>query len=647
MMTELKKEEVMTSRALLLIIFSLLVITPINIFTSYSIGNTLSGSLLTLLLLYEIGRLTGKPISKSEAFLVYFLVAYLTSSLTPGLLLFWNWPIQTSFNVNFPLWKSLGISSYASRFWWYAPPIAYDPNAPRIIGLEWLPNIMLQLFNYALTLMIWISTSFIIAALYARKEERMPFPVARVQIETIIGLAEPEPLRKRILSIFTVAGLLWGLIIYGFPIISYAFLGISIEPGAMLFRDLTKVVQQRLPGAAFAIAIDLSTIMAGWVMPSKVVISAFASSFLFFVLGNTLALRLPWDYFKLWQNDYHYGLDILKTYQYSYADVWFSPFIGITIAAGTIPFALYAKKYYRGLKSLVKSASEARAAGEIPLSWILLMYVSATALSILVNKLLILPNFPLWPYLAYAAFGFLMAMLFGWGVAETGFGGPGITDVDKVLIWVSGYKDLDVFLGGFPPLTPGGAPSVLVNNWIVGEACGVKPITYIKWILLLTPIGLLMTYVYTNTIWSIAPIPSNLFYSPSISWPVDALKWTFWPSLITGKLPYSGTINLDLNVVLVSFIVSGAFYVVAEFFKLPFSFIGFVIGASPTFYISSSFSWLLGMLIGKIAERRLGKEFWERYKVTMAAGFGIGTGLMAGFSIALLMIKTSIFASPY
>ncbi|MEM3648300.1 MAG: hypothetical protein QW506_03965, partial [Thermoproteota archaeon] len=110
MVAELK-EEAMTSRALLLIIFSLLVITPINIFTSYSIGSTLSGSLLTLLLLYEIGRLTGKPISKSEAFLVYFLVAYLTGSLTPGLLLFWNWPIQTSFNVNFPLWRSLGISS--------------------------------------------------------------------------------------------------------------------------------------------------------------------------------------------------------------------------------------------------------------------------------------------------------------------------------------------------------------------------------------------------------------------------------------------------------------------------------------------------------------------------------------------------------
>jgi hypothetical protein len=642
------REGVMTSRALLLIFFSLLVIAPINIFTSYSIGSILSGSLLTLLLLYEIGRLTGKPVSKTEAFLVYFMVAYLTSSLTPGLLLFWGWPIQTTFNVDFPLWKSLGISSYASQFWWYAPKIAYNPDAPRVIGFEWLPNVLLQLFGYGLTLMMWISASFIIAALYARKEERMPFPAARVQIETITGLVEPEPTRKRILSIFTVAGIVWGLVIYGFPILSYAFLGISIEPGAMLFRDFTKLVQQHLPGAAFAIAIDLSVIMSGWIMPSKVVVSAFASSLLFFVLGNYIALKLPWDYFKLWQSDYHYGLDIIKTYQYSYADVWFSPFIGITLAAGTLPFILYAKRYYRGLKSLVKSASEARAAGEIPLTWILVMYIGTTAASILVNKLLILPNFPLWPYLAYAAFGFLMTMLFGWGVAETGFGGPGITDVDKVLIWSSGYRELDVFLGGFPPITPGGAPSVLVNNaWIVGEACGVKPMTYIKWMLLLTPIGLLMNYVYTNIIWSIAPIPSNLFYSPSISWPVDALRWTFWPSLITGKLPYAGTINIDFGVILASFIASGAFYVLAELFKLPFSFIGFIIGASPTFYISTSFSWLLGLLIGKVAERRLGKEFWDRYKVTVAAGFGIGTGLMAGFSIALLMIKTSIFASPY
>lgn len=647
--TSLKREErVMTSRGILAILFALLVISPINIFTSYTIGSSLGGSLLTLLLLFEIGKLTGNPLRKEEAFLVYFMVAYLTSSLTPGLLLFWGFPIQTTFNVNFPLWKSLGISEYASQFWWYAPKIAYSLNAPRIIGLDWMPNIILALLNYTLTLMIWISCSFIIAALFARKEEKMPFPAAQVQIQTIVGLAEPEPARMRILSLSAAGGLIWGLIVYGLPILSYTFLGVQIETGALLFKDLTRAIQQYLPGATFALAIDLGVVMSGWIVPSNVVISAFASSLLFFVLGNFLALKLPWEYFSLWQKDYHYGLDIVRTYQYSYLDIWFSPFIGLTLAAGVLPFVLHIKRYYKGLKSLARSASEARAAGEIPLSWVVIIYFSATIASIAVNKFLILPNFPLWPYLVFSLFGFMLAMLFGWGVAETGFGGPGIADVDKVLIWASGYKELDVFLGGFPPITPGAAPAVLVNNaWIVGEACGVKPSTYFKWMLLLTPIGLLMNYLYINIIWSIAPIPSSLFYSPNISWPIDAVRWTFWPSLITGKLPYVGKVNLDYSVVIISFLLSGLFYLATEFFKLPFSFIGFLIGASPTFYISTSFSWFLGMIIGKLAEKYLGKEFWNKYKATIVAGFGIGTGLIAGLSIALLMVKSSLFASPY
>jgi len=643
-----KEKDPMTGRALLAILFALVVIAPINLFTSYSIGTSLGGALLTLLLMFEIGRLTGNPLDKREAFIIYFMVAYLTGSLTPTLLTFWGGPISTAFNVNFPLWKSLGISNYASQLWWYAPRIAYSPDAPRMIGLDWLPNIMLILAGYGLTLMLWIPTSFLLAAFFARKEEKMPFPSAQVTTQTILGLVEPEPTRKRILSISAITGLVWGLVIYALPILSYAFLGFSIEPGALLFRDMTRLVQQYLPGAAFAIAIDIGEIMSGWIIPSKVVISAFFSSVLFFVLGNSIALKLPWDYFKLWQTDYRYGLGIVQTYQYSYTDLWFSPFIGITIAAGILPLVFYAKRYYQGLKSLARSASEARAEGEIPLTWIALMYVAGTAASIVINKVFILPDFPLWPYLVFVPFGFMMALLFGWGVAETGFGGPGITDVDKALIWASGYKNLDVYFGGFPPITPGGAPSVFVNNaWVIGEVCDVKPTTYFKWLLLLTPIGLLATYIFTNMIWSIAPIPSSLFYYPNIGWPVEAVKWTFWPSLITGKLPYAGTINLDFGVVLACFVGSGVLYSLAELLKLPFSFIGFLIGASPGFYISTSFSWVLGMIIGKIAEKYVGKEFWKEHKVTLIAGFAIGTGLMAGLSVALLIVKASLFANPY
>jgi len=237
--------------------------------------------------------------------------------------------------------------------------------------------------------------------------------------------------------------------------------------------------------------------------------------------------------------------------------------------------------------------------------------------------------------------------LFGWGVAETGFGGPGIANVEQVLIWLSGYRDLKVFFGGFPPATPGSFPSVIVNNWIVGEECGVEPSTYIKWLIILTPIGLIASYVYTNIFWSLSPIPSSLFFQPAIQWPAGAIQWLFWPSIITGKIPTEGRVNLDLNSVVIFFVIASIIYIVSTKLKLPFSFIGFLIGASPTLFIDVTSAWLIGLILEKLLKRVTGEAWWNKYKITIPAGFGIGLAVSVAMASAIYMIKVSLFARPY
>ncbi|MEM1530968.1 MAG: hypothetical protein QXH19_01735 [Candidatus Bathyarchaeia archaeon] len=644
--SELKKRE-FTSRVLLAVLFALLVIAPTNLFLMLVGGSslTLGAGIITLLLMVEIGRLTGNPLTKQEAFLIYFLCAYVAGTITPTFLTVWVGFINRTFNVNFPLWKSLGISDIARKYWWYVPEIAYNPYMPRVLGLDWLPNILLLLAGVAIDMALWVSTAFIIASLFARKEERMPFPAAQIQIQQLVGLVEVEPVRRRVLYLSGVAGVIWGLIFYVAPILSFALLGAAIEPGQLLYRDFTRALQAYLPGASLAFTINLATVMAGWVIPRNVVISAFISSLIFFFIGNHIALKIDSPYTALWRRDYDPGLRIFEMYRISYFDLWFGPFIGLTLAAGIAPVILNMGFYVRGIKSLFRRTREA---GELSLIRLLALYFGATAASISISKLLILPDFPLWPYIAYAAFGFLLAILFGWGVAETGFGGPGIANVEHMLIWASGYRDIKVFLGGFPPATPGSVPAVLVNNgWIVGEACGVRPMTYIKWILVLAPVALALSFIYTNILWSLSPIPSNLFFQPAIEWPANAVQWLFWPSIITGKIPIEGRVNLDFNAVIISFVVASAFYALSTKLKLPFSFIGFIIGASPTFYIDNTLAWFIGMIIEPLLRRFLGEDWWKKYKITLPAGFGIGISVSTAIAAAIYMIKASLFASPY
>jgi len=641
------KEKEFTSRVLLAVLFALLVVAPTNLFLTLVGGSslTIGAGIITLLLMVEIGRLSGNPLNKREAFLIYFLCAYVAGTASPTFLTAWLGFIQATFNVNFPLWKSLGISDIARKYWWYAPEIAYDPYMPRILGLEWLPNILLFLAGVTINIALWTSTAFIVASLFARKEERMPFPAAQIQIQQLVGLVEVEPVRRRVLYLSGVAGVIWGLIFYVAPILSFALLGVAIEPGQLLYRDFTRPLQAYLPGASLALTINLANVMAGWVIPRNVVISAFVSSLIFFFIGNHIALRIDSPYTALWRRDYDPGLRIFEMYRISYFDLWFGPFIGLTLAAGIIPVILNMGFYARGIKSLFKRTSEV---GEFSLIRLLILYFGGTAASILISKLLILPDFPIWPYIVYAAFGFLLAILFGWGVAETGFGGPGIANVEHMLIWASGYRDIKVFLGGFPPATPGSVPAVLVNNgWIVGDACGVKPTTYIKWMLTLTPITLALSYLYTNILWSLSPIPSNLFFQPAIDWPASAVQWLFWPSIITGNIPIEGRVNLDFNAVILSFVIGSIFYTLSGKLKLPFSFIGFIIGASPTFYIDNTLAWFIGMLIEPLLKRFTGEEWWKKYKITLPAGFGIGISISAAAAAAVYMIKASLFAAPY
>jgi len=57
-------------------------------------------------------------------------------------------------------------------------------------------------------------------------------------------------------------------------------------------------------------------------------------------------------------------------------------------------------------------------------------------------------------------------------------------------------------------------------------------------------------------------------------------------------------------------------------------------------------SILLGMMIGKMIERKTGKDFWRNFRNTVVAGLSIGTGLIITINVAVKLILKNIWILP-
>jgi hypothetical protein len=99
------------------------------------------------------------------------------------------------------------------------------------------------------------------------------------------------------------------------------------------------------------------------------------------------------------------------------------------------------------------------------------------------------------------------------------------------------------------------------------------------------------------------------------------------------------------DLIVISALLIFAASLIARRFNLPFSPIGFAIGAAltPPFAIN----YFLGAVVGKIIERRYGREYWENIRATLIAGLFCGIGLALALTVMLVMISKSVWILPF
>jgi hypothetical protein len=120
-------------------------------------------------------------------------------------------------------------------------------------------------------------------------------------------------------------------------------------------------------------------------------------------------------------------------------------------------------------------------------------------------------------------------------------------------------------------------------------------------------------------------------------WPIDAMNKLVW---ITRPTRF-----FDVYSIIGSFSIFAAMISFSRFMSLPFNMVSVAAGlALPT---PICLSMTIGLLAGRAIARVAGKEWYSKYKVTIAAGASLGEALAIVIGVTIALVVKSVFARPY
>ena len=625
----------LTWRSVMALLYSLFVFSPAVIYLNLvTIGGGLRGSAIeyaTLLLFSEIAALYGNPITPQEAAIIF---GPATTAGSGGFLTL----IYRLYFTRSPLLRVFGIDPNEIP-WWYSPP----PTSPvwelrTFIHPDWIPPILIMCIVHITSLASGLFFGLLARELFI-EGERLPFPMQQITVAAIDSLSKRGETMKT-LSLFAIIGFSYGIIYYTIPIYTRALgiLGLDLIPKP--WADFTKAIEPYLPGASFGIATSLTTMSAGIIIPQELlVVGIFIGSALRFLIINPLLIQQGWS---LWATVWTPGMNLTRIYQFSQLYYWLNPLIGVGFAVGFIPLIFNGRIFIQSLirafrfKKISKVESEKRVSGS-PISggWMILLFSIGTFGALLLDLYLI-PDFPIWVLLLYEfIIPFLVTISAGRMYALTGTtaGSLNIPYFYQLSIIASGYPKIKAW---FLPLRvdPG-------TGWLRSFAiCSMTKTTIVSWIkasLIAWPLSLLVGFIYMQIFWQLAPIPSEVYPTPGIQWPIEIINQCVW---ITRPVSL-----FDVNQILYWALGFGA--LMALLWRLGLSSLMIGVASGMATPIPTATMILIGLILKRILMKFLGRTWILRNKAVLLAGLALGEGLAAICGISLAIAVKSAFTGIF
>jgi len=607
---------------------------PVSTYATFSLGVGLGAPAIfsVTLLIGELASLSRYKLTKQEMLIVYYGTG--VGGTSASAILAFN-ILFNSYFVRSPFAWSATINGKPLALLvpgWIAPPYGSPAYALRNLFQPAFAEPLL--IATMITLLSTISSRtlmMIISRLYL-EIEKLHFPFADVDVAMVTFLTERARETASLLLAALGIGVAWGIVVYALPIIT----GFMLIPIPML--DPSLYMQVYLPGAAFGISTLLISYFSGFMIPFSAAAYMFGTSFILYVIMQSLFITTFPTWFPSWTNEYMKGMGLIAITARAGARVWFTPAVGAWV--GMSLFMVF--KSRRSLWRLfVGSWRKERVESllnfpRLPL--LALLYVGSVAAQAAIFSFL-MPDVPSWLFVFY-----MLPMSFAIGivttamVGETGFT-PGLGNVWPVLLYTTPYEGYAAF--AYPPPFDGTSVPGFAQETKGAILTGTSPRDVPKIWVIGMMLALTVGTLSLGFLWSLAPIPSSA-YPNTVYW--------FPSSAMTLALLSTRQMSFTLESVYIPMALVVAVSAVGEMlsrFGLIWSTTGFYLGLQTPAY--SAFPLFIGSLIGKLLMPRItgGTERWRAVRGYVVAGEALGEGLVILAAVSFSFIAKSGWIWPW
>ena len=593
---------------------------------------------VTIILFAEIAKRSYTELKQQEIFLLYYMAGAALASPFQGLL--WN-----QYLVQSDAARMLGLTEFIPA--WVAPAGDSVSMVERtFFHRDWLVPILLLIGSQIIQRIDHFGLGY---ALYriTSDVEKLPFPMAPVGALGTMALAESTEDKKkswkwRVFSIGGVIGLAFGAVYVLLPTVSGLLFTESIRLIPIPWVELTRYTEDILPAVATGIQLDIGLIFIGMVLPFWAVIGGLVG-----LVITVAANPFLYEYgiLKRW----HPGMGTVDTVFANNFDFYMSFGIGLGLSIALVGI-------WHVVKSFGGKGNESRGSfrdlfhpppgrGDFNF-WISIgIYVFSTLAYVLLCVWLV-PNFP---WIFFILYGFFYTPVVSYitarmeGIAGQFVSLPLVREASFIAgAKYFGYQGIEIWYAPIPIHNYGKA----TVDFREIELTGTSIRGIIKAEIVVFPVVMIASLLFSQFIWQLAPIPSSNYPYAQELWHLQALNTLLMQtSTLEGNSPFFQALSMVYVLTGMGFGV--VTYMVLAFFGLPVMLVYGVVRGLGQSTPHGMILEVLGAFLGRFFFLKRYGAMWRQYAPVLLAGFSCGMGLMGMFAMGFTLILKSLGRLAY
>ncbi len=587
---------------------------------------------VTIILFAEIAKRAHSDLKQQEIFLLYYMAGAALASPFSGLL--WN-----QYLVQSDAARMLGVTEFIPT--WVAPgPDSQSMVERSFFHRDWLIPILLLVGSQIIQRIDHFGLGY---ALYriTSDVEKLPFPMAPVAALGTMALAESAEEKKeswkwRVFSIGGVIGLAFGFVYVVLPIISGLIFTEQIRLIPIPWIELTGYTEDILPAVATGLQLDLGLLFVGMVLPFWAVIGGLIGLIITIILN-------PMLYSHGILTRWHPGMATVETVFANNFDFYMSFGIGLGLAIGLI-----------GVWSVIRSFREKDGnrgtlhdlfhppAGRGDFNfWIAIGIYFFSTLAYVALCVWLVPSFP---WIFFLAYGFIYTPIISYitarmeGIAGQFVSLPLVREASFIAgARFFGYQGIEIWYAPIPIHNYGEATVQFRQIELTGTSLrGI-----IKAELLVFPIVMIASLLFSQFIWRLAPIPSANYPFAQELWHLQALNTLLMQtSTLEGNSMFYQALN---GMTVFSGLGFGlVMYMILSLLGLPVLLIYGVVRGLGQSTPHGLVLEVAGALLGRYFFLKKYGPMWRQYAPVLLAGFSCGMGLSGMFAMGFALIMKSL-----